>query len=77
MSDFSFDSFKWSEDNELGGVLNKESKKIRVSNLRDLVGFKRVSKNLLVRETDQAFWKIDSNKDGSYTIERIIGEDEL
>ena len=50
---------------------------IRVASLRDLVGFTRVSNDLLVHKSDQDFWRITKDADGSHIIERLVDSDVL
>jgi hypothetical protein len=67
--DFGFDKFSWQSIDNLAKSIER---KYRVASLRELKGFKRVGKNILVREAEQDFWSVNANDDGSFTIERLV-----
>jgi len=69
------DQISWSGSDDLTSFLTKKET-MKVASVDKLKGFTRIGKNLLVREADDAFWSINENDDGSYTIERIVGEGE-
>lgn len=73
-----FSKFSWSvsEHDGLRSLL-KPKEKFTVSSLKTLKGFKRIGKNLLVREADEDFWSLKQNNDGSYTVEKLIDEEEV
>lgn len=50
------------------------SGRIRVSGMRDLVGFVRVADDKLVRLSQKDFWKLGQDDDGHY-IERLVSDD--
>jgi hypothetical protein len=47
--------------------------KIRISSLRELVGFHRVAEDKLVRLSQQDFWKLGQDDQGHY-IERLVDD---
>ena len=50
------------------------SGRVRVSCMRDLVGFVRVADDKLVRLSQKDFWKLGQDDDGHY-IERLVSDD--
>jgi len=43
----------------------------KISSLRDLVGFRRISNDLLVNKSTQDFWKLTKDANGNDVIEKL------
>jgi hypothetical protein len=50
------------------------SGKIRIANMRDLIGFNRVATDTLVHVSQQDFWRISQDSEGHF-IERLVDDD--
>lgn len=50
------------------------SGRVRVSGMRDLIGFVRVAEDKLVRLSQKDFWRLGQDDDGHY-IERLVSDD--
>lgn len=48
---------------------------IKVSSIRDLVGFRKVAQDTLVRKSEQDLWKLRESEDGGWVIERLFDDD--
>jgi hypothetical protein len=48
---------------------------IRVANLRDLSGFRRVANDTLIRKSEHDLWKLREREGGGWEVERLFDAD--
>lgn len=47
----------------------------RVASVKQLKGFRRVAQDLLVRKSEQDFWKLRQSEEGHWVVERLTDDE--